>query len=374
MKPFVFSADGHLREPKDLFSEGLPPALREKGPHTRKDGDYILLMAGEKVIHRVRMNRPELAKTDARADFGRPNVMGASDLTARMADMEMEGIDAEIIFPTTAMFTFLLQDREAEVASCQVYNDWNDKWLSSNLDKFVRCAVLPVIDFNDTVAEMERIAKKGFTAAMLPSQMPVGIPLYNDPAWDKVFDAAERLGIVFTLHTATGREDVRPERGPGGAIVNYTDQMRDAIHSVMYLVAGGILDRFPKAKVAVIESGASWLAGLAERLDEVNETHAAFVKPVLSLKPSEIIARQVSASFQYDRACIMSRSVTGVQSMMWGSDYPHSEGTFPNSRKVLAELFDGIDISESDKAAIIGLNGARLFRLQHPALTAQAAA
>ena len=139
--------------------------------------------------------------------------------------------------------------------------------------------------------------------------------------------------------------------------------------SVMQLVAGGVLDRFPGARVACIESGASWLAAVAERMDEVYEAHHAFVRPTLSIKPSEIIARQVACSFQYDRACIMSRSVTGVWALMWGADYPHHEGTFPRSRDVLAHLFDGIDISEQDKADIVGLNAARLFRLPHPAVT-----
>ena len=90
--------------------------------------------------------------------------------------------------------------------------------------------------------------------------------------------------------------------------------------------------------------------------------------------PSEIIARQVSCSFQFDRACIMARSVTGTKSMMWGSDYPHHEGTFPKSRDVVAHLFDGIDISEDDKADILGLNAARLFRLPRPELFVDRAA
>jgi predicted TIM-barrel fold metal-dependent hydrolase len=118
--------------------------------------------------------------------------------------------------------------------------------------------------------------------------------------------------------------------------------------------------------VAAIESGASWLAALAERMDEVYEAHHMFVKPKLSVTPREIIQRQVYASFQYDRACIMSRSVTGHQALMWGADYPHHEGTFPRSKDVVAHLFDGIDISETEKADIVGGNAARLFRLPHP--------
>jgi predicted TIM-barrel fold metal-dependent hydrolase len=76
----------------------------------------------------------------------------------------------------------------------------------------------------------------------------------------------------------------------------------------------------------------------------------------------------VKASFQYDRACIMSRSITGHQAVMWGSDYPHAEGTFPRSREVVEKLFDGIQISEQERADIIGGNAARLFRFSHPKL------
>jgi len=360
MKPFIFSADGHVREPRDLFTDGLPASLREYGVFSKREGDVISTFAGEKLIIRTRVN-----PTGQKGGLGR-DIRGAEDLDARWADLQLDGIDAEIIFPTLGMFTFLLENREAELACAEVYNNWINGYLAGHYDRFVRCGTLPVRHPADAVAEMERLAKLGFTAALLPSSIPSGVPNYNHEHWDPIFDAAQRLQIVLTLHTATGRADVRPERGPGGAIINYTDQMRDAMHSVMYMVAGGILDRFPRVKIAVIESGASWLAALAERMDEVAEAHESFVRPKLSGKPSEIIARQVAASFQYDRAAIMSRSVTGTQSIMWGSDYPHTEGTFPDSKDVIAHMFDGIDITEQEKADILGLNAARLFRLPVP--------
>jgi len=156
------------------------------------------------------------------------------------------------------------------------------------------------------------------------------------------------------------------ERGAGGALINYAHQMNDSLECTMYLVAGGILDRYPKVHVAFGECGASWLAAVAERLDEVYHGHHFFVAPKLSAPPSEIIKRQLHSSFQHDRACIMSRSVTGHKALMWGSDYPHHEGTFPNSRKILHHLFDGIEITEQEKADVIGGNAARLFRLERP--------
>lgn len=363
MGSFVFSADGHVREPSDLYTAGMPPSLAKFGLRTERQGETIITMAGDHVIHKMQLNKP---KPDEIANFSRPNQKGAVDVEARLEDMRMEGIDAEIAFPSTGLTSFLISNPEAELASCQLYNDWIDGFFGSHQQIFIRCGILPVRDFKYTIQEMKRLAAKGFTAAMLPSLVPPGVPEYNEGVWDAVFEAGQQLGIVFVLHAGTGRVDVRSAKGPGGAIINYTIQMCDAQRSAMFMIGGGVLDRFPGAKVAFIESGASWLAALAERLDEVNEAHHMFVQPKLSITPREIIQHQVFASFQYDRACIMARSVTGHQALMWGSDYPHHEGTFPNSRNVLAHLFDGIEISEKEKADIVGGNAARLFRLPRP--------
>jgi predicted TIM-barrel fold metal-dependent hydrolase len=361
MERFVFSADGHIREPNDIFTAGLPASMQKHSIRAERRDEFLFTVAGDKIIHRMRISAPTV-------DFSRRNRVGAANLPGRLTDLAEEGIDAEIVFPSLGMFTFLLEDPEAELASTQIYNNWHNGFFGAHTDKFVRCAVLPVRRLEDTVTELKRVQAMGFTAAMLPSFTPAGIPAYNDEAWDPVFAAAAELGVALVLHTGTGVENVKAEKGPGGAVINYTVQMCDAQRAVMALVAGGVLDRNPRVQVAVIESGASWLSALAERMDEVYEAHSVFVRPKLSLTPREIIQRQVKASFQYDRACIMSRSVTGHQAIMWGSDYPHAEGTFPRSREVVEHLFDGIEISDQEKGDILGGNAARLFRFSHPKL------
>jgi len=358
-KSFVFSADAHVMEPSNLYLEALPASLKRQALRaTRDDSGTIIMGTEDKVI--FRMPAPMV-------DFSGTKRKGIHDIQGRLKDMALDGIDAEICFPSLALWAYGLTDPEAECANLQTYNNWNNEFLGGHLDKFVRCGVLPVRDLSNTLSELKRVASMGFTAAMLPSSIPMDVPLYNDPVWDAVFKLAGDLGVVLVLHTGTGLENVIQERGPGAAVVNYTKQMSDGIDAVTYLVAGGVLDRNPKTQVAIIECGASWLAALAERMDEVYEAHAYFVQPKLSMQPSEIIRRQVKASFQHDRACIQSRHVTGTEALMWASDYPHAEGTFPHSRDIVASLFDGIDISEKEKADIIGGNAARLFRLQHPA-------
>jgi predicted TIM-barrel fold metal-dependent hydrolase len=363
MARFVFSADGHIKEPNDLFLANIPASMHEHTLRSEKSGEHVLLLAGDKVLFRTRL-KPATAEI---GNFGRPNLKGNVDLDARLEDMKTEGVDAEILFPTTGMMTFLLENAEAELAATQAYNDFINKFVGTRRDTFVRCAVLPLRNnFQYTVQEMKRVAALGISCVMIPAQMPAGIPHYNKPGWDAVFEAAQHLNLVFVIHCATGRADVHMERGPGGALINYTHQMNDALECTMYLVAGGILDRYPKVHVAFVECGASWLAAVAERLDETYHGHHFFVAPKLSAPPSEIIKRQIHSSFQHDRACIMSRSVTGHEALMWGSDYPHHEGTFPNSRRIVDHLFDDIEITEQEKADIIGGNAARLFRLERP--------
>jgi len=376
---FVFSADAHVVEPKDLFDENLPASLKKYGIRSERQGDHICTMAGEKVLRRTRIIKRENpppaneelkgVQLGAGEDVIRLHAVakGQIDIAGRLEDMSFDGIDAEIPFPSTCLYAYGIEHEETELATAEIYNNWNNQHFSGHLDKFVRCGVLPVRNFNNTLAEMKRLAKLGFTAAMLPCVTAPGMPKYNDEAWDPIFELGGALGLVFVMHTGTGLETVQPERRAGGAVINYANQACDAWNGVQYLVAGGVLDRHPKAQVAFIESGASWLAGLVERMDEIYVAHSVYVRPKLSLMPSEIVARQVSVGFQSDRACILSRSVTGVRPLMWGSDYPHAEGTFPRSKEVITRIFDGIDISEKDKADILGGNAARLFRLPgHP--------
>jgi predicted TIM-barrel fold metal-dependent hydrolase len=377
---FIFSSDAHVVEPKEIFDKGLPESLKKHGIRSERQGEHMCVLAGEKVLHRMRIVPRQVAAppTDEPAPLGgqvganeevvrlHATPKGASDLKGRLEDMVDEGVDAEIVFPSTCLWTYGIEHPETELATAQIYNDWNDQYFQGHLDKFVRCGVLPVRDFNNTANEMKRLAKKGFTSAMIPCVTAPNMPKYNDESWDPVFELAGDLGIVLVMHSGTGLETVQPERRAGGAVINYTNQACDAWNAIQYLVAGGMLDRHPKAKVAVIECGASWLAGLVERMDEIYVAHAPVVRPKLSMMPSEIVERQVAAGFQNDRACILSRSVTGVKPLLWGSDYPHAEGTFPRSKQVIERLFKGIDISEQDKADILGGNAGRLFRLHRP--------
>lgn len=354
MNRFVFSADAHIQEPNTLFTDGLPPSLRGGALHVARDDKYIMAKAGDRIIHRLRIGGPANRR------------LGSYNLEPRLEDMAKDGIDAELLFPQLCLYAFGLEDPELELATVQIYNDWAINYVKDHLDKFVPAAVLPIRNLDYTLQEFKRIAALGYTTAMLPVVTPDGATPYNDDRWDPIFAFAGASHIPLCLHAGTGLRDVVVERGPGAAVFNYTRQVGDAANTLCMLVAGGVLDRNPTASVAFIECGASWLAGITERMDEVYEAHNFYVSPKLSGKPSDIVHRQIKCSFQYDRAGIMSRSVTGHEALLWASDYPHQEGTFGRSQDVLDHMFDGIEISDKEKADIIGGTAARLFGLKRP--------
>ena len=351
---FVFSCDAHIQEPRTLFSEAMPARLAAFIPNARRDDRTLEFRIGDRIVHKVSLGEGGVGR-DPR---------GHSDLTARLSDMEKDGIDAELLFPSLGLLVYFIEDPEAEMFAARTYNDWLIAETANRRDIYVPSAILPARDLSNTLEKLHRIAAHGYTAAMLPVASPGEVPPYNDPRWDPVFAAAAALGVVFTMHTGSGLTKWVFERGPGAAIINYTHQMNDAINAAMYLVSGGVLDRNPDTTVVFVESGASWLAGVSERMDEVHDAHNFYVRPQLARMPSQIIRDQIKCTFQYDRACVLSRVVTGHEALMWGADYPHTEGTWPNSQKVLQDLFADVDISDREKHDIIGGTAARLFRLQ----------
>ncbi|WP_084582351.1 amidohydrolase family protein [Sphingomonas azotifigens] len=355
MKPFVLSCDSHVVEPKDLWAERLPASLRDRAFRSRKDEKNFFVEA----------NGMTLLKMQVADGVSGNEKIGRYEIDLRIKDMIRDGVDAEVIYPTTGLLTPRLNDRDLELASCEVYNDWVLKHFEAHPDIFVPAAILPVCSIEDAVAELKRCVSLGYRTAMIPGRLPTEVPKYNSDAWDALWEVAASAKLPMILHSGTGGETTM-ERGFGAALINYMLSGRGPIDSVAYLVASGALDRFPDLTVATMECGSSYLNYLAEILDEIYPAHIHYVRPKLSRKPSEIIAQQVKAAFSHDRSAVENRHVLGHQTLMFATDYPHLEGSFPYSREVIAENFRDIAISEQEKADILGLTAAKLFGIANP--------
>ena len=186
---------------------------------------------------------------------------------------------------------------------------------------------------------------------------------YNDPAYEPLWEAAEGLDLPLGFHAGTGRGQT-PARGPGAAVVNYVVTVSGPMETVAYLCAAGVLERHPRLRVGMVECGAGWLAWTLEAMDDAYREHHAWVRPVLSELPSEYFRRQGFVTFQRDPVGLANVERTGSRCLLWGSDYPHPEGTYPDSRKVLDEQLRGVSQDVADRVVL--RNAAELYRIPLP--------
>lgn len=361
MRPFVFSCDAHIVEPNDLFTANMSDGCKQWAPNAVIDEKGMRAnRLGETVLFKIPANFHTHKVGEANDLDTRRR--GVRDLGMRLVDMERDGVDAELCFPSLGLLAPSIPDRQASAEAARIYNDWAWDHLEGARNKLIPAAVMPLVDMDDALAELKRVIEKGYRAIMMPPVSVPETPKYNDPAWDEFFATCGEAGIPLVFHTGVGTVNIRALRGAGAALFNYTRQMNDAVDVIAALVGGGVLDRNPKSHVLFVECGAGWLLGLAERMDEVYEGHAPMVQPKLSRKPSEIVRDQVHCSFQNDQGCLLTYPSLSIENFLFATDYPHSEGTFPFSRQLVETMFDHVpNISEEDKAKVLGLNAVKLF-------------
>src|SRR5207247_2433318 len=130
--------------------------------------------------------------------------------------------------------------------------------------------------------------------------------------------------------------------GAGGAVINYVVTVAGPMETVAYRCGSGVLERHPKLCVVMVECGSGWLAWVLHAMDDAYREHHVFVRPKLALLPSEYFRRQGAVTFQRDPVGLANLPFTGDRSLMWRSDYPHPEGTWPHSQEVLARQLEGL--------------------------------
>ena len=353
----LISADNHVFEPVTLWQERLPAEFRERGPRVEQRDDWIV-MAIEGMPDR-KLTKANGNGGGSGSSLGSGATAGGADPDQRLKDMASDGVVAEVIYPTFGLFIDMIRAPDLAMACAQVYNDWLAQSFLHRPDVFIPAAVVPVRDVPTAVAEMERVANLGFKAAMIPTSPPEGLP-YNRPDYDPLWQIAADAHMPLSLHTGTGALP-QQERGPGGAVINYAKVGLLSAETLCYFSASGVLERFPGLRLVFVETGAGWYAYCCERMDEAFEEHEQWVKPKLKERPSHYAKTQCHVTLGADRAPLLSREITGIEPLLWASDYPHPEGTFPHSQEVVERIFQGIP--EDEMLAIVGGNAAKLYRV-----------
>jgi len=354
LPPVLISADCHVTEPLDLWSRNLPPGMRDRGPRLERREGRACLMAEGRIVRKL----PPLEGAGDAVPFFAADTGPESRLRA----LDRDGLWAEVMYPNLAFFcTFAIGDPQLQAATCRVYNEWvADRFGAS--ERLVPVGLVPVGDVRGALSELERLEELGLRAALLPTH--ADHRPYNDPAWTPLWEAAEGLGIPLGFHAGTGRSQT-PARGPGAAVVNYVVTLSGAIETVSYLCGAGVLERHPGLRVGMVECGAGWLAWTLDAMDDAYREHHAWVRPKLAALPGDYFRRQGFVTFQRDPVGLANAAHTGSRCLLWGSDYPHPEGTFPDSRAVLEEQLRGIDAAVAER--VVCGNAAELYRIPLPA-------
>ena len=410
---FVCSADGHLLEPKTLFLERLPVAMRDRALWEEEFEIEPFVAGGHRTFRRVHTPGYEgwcvsrYHQGDGRTPDGDPKLI--------LEDMDEDGIDATMLYPNLSLFALFTDDHELSIAHARVYNDYLvERYLPYKARLRPACPI-PLTDIGDAVAEIERVANAGLGALLLPSVPPVP---YTSRDYDPVWAAIQASGLPIFFHTATGGVKVKDPDAEFLKIITRSGQMSNLPMTpelaaermlgaavsltvapqrlIIDLVSAGVPERFPDLRFCLIEFGGNWFASLLGAMDKSwvtgigqdadwwggfwDASRPDDDQPMMAqlfrvnerwphpLKPSEYVKRQFHIGFQDDPTAIACRHVTGVSTLMWGNDYPHAEGTFRRSRELMTQLFAGVP--EAERQAIVGGTLSRIVGFEKSAARA----
>jgi predicted TIM-barrel fold metal-dependent hydrolase len=364
----ILSSDSHVFEPPDLWQTRIDRAFRDRAPRMQRiDGGDQIVVEADQVLSGIglisnagaRFEAPETISGNARfEDVHR----GGYDPEQHLADMRLDGVAGEVLYPSQGLFYFRVADPALMSAIFRAYNDWLAEFCRTDPARLKGIAMINLDDVALAIEELERTARLGLAGAMI-TEYPLEDRRYDRPEYEPFWAAAEALGMPLSLHTATRRQG--KIRGAGARTLrDASSRATKAFYpalSMCDMIFSGVFERHPHLTLAVVEFELSWAPYLLTTMDYTyRERHEeAIYRFKDDMRPSDFFHRNVVLSFQEDAIGIRLRDVIGVDNMMWGSDYPHSESTFPRSRKILADILAGVP--QEEQARIVGGTTARVY-------------
>src|SRR5713101_7362531 len=365
----VIDADGHVMEPNELYDQYLEakfkPELEElkKVAATRRSKYFF------GYFHQLNTGRPlgiatidkPLMRTGRKPHGELPDMRGGFDPSIRIKDMDREGIDVAVLFATVVSSFCALKTVDFEVAMIDAYHRWLADYCAKYPQRLMGAAVVPMRDPERAAAVIRRCARELWCAGIYLSGH-VGDRLLDHPDFQPIWNACQETDLPACLHGGTAR----PPYGLGTfemtnnlflqhSATNPFEMMR----AIGALIGGGVMDMFPKLRVAILEAGVGWLPYWMERLDEHYELMPEYV-PFLRRKPSEAIR---SANFfiscdpdEETLPFVVSR--VGAEHILYASDYPHFDGRFPDTVRYTA---DRAEFSDAQRRLILDENPRRLY-------------
>ena len=336
------SADSHLVESAEFF---LPLQKRhgEKAPKMvtvdPAHGPQLDLGNGKLGIGlsgffmaNVDFTTPE-ARELRRKGYGlaRP---GCYDVTERIKDQEIDGIDGEVLYPSVLFNVYQIEDLAIVKDTFALYNDWAAEYASQAPGRLFPLACVQLRDLDEAIAEMARAKQLGHVGVCIPATAPPDRP-YSDPWYDKFWAAAEEMQMSLAMHIFTGATANHglPFRAGGGRL-----SFAGVMFTIDDLIWSGVCERFPDLKFVVTEFETGWVAIMLKRMDWNWVRGGGAKVHGLPLQPSDYWKRQFCVTFEDDPLGIRTRDFIGTNTILWGNDYPHGDSVFPNSQQVLTNV------------------------------------
>jgi predicted TIM-barrel fold metal-dependent hydrolase len=373
----VISADDHIDLPwlpKDLWQRRVPERWRERVPKVvdTPDGPYWVCgedrweawggrkgAAGAMGGRRLALDRGGVLE---------PGVLRPTTTALRLADMDRDGVDATVMYGP--IVPLLIADSELRRVCYRAYNDWLGEFCATRPERLVGAGLLPIDDPKSAADEVRHLKKIGIRTCVLLAAR-VETPLWED-AWEPLWAAGAETGLPIGFHLSGGLRTVAMSgpraHHPGNMGVRVscsTIQMDEPLAAVIF---SGALERHPGLKIVLAETGIGWLPYMLERMDD---TYAKFVDApdywrlhgglAISRPPSAYFHRQIWATFQTDRAGLRLLDVLGEDRVMWASDYPHADSTWPESQPAIAENFK--DVPPRARRRVLCDNARELYGL-----------
>jgi predicted TIM-barrel fold metal-dependent hydrolase len=357
----LISADGHLMDPPDLWTASAPAKYRDQVPRMEhfELGDAWVFPGRETPSPfnwgACAGRAPDQQGLWCRLEDIHP---GCYDARSRVEALDLDGVDAELLFPNGLDWVVDSTDRDFHLTMTRIYNDHLASFCAYAPDRFGGAALVPAIGVDDAVAEVHRLADEPGIAAYLLKRYPHGDSVLksdeDDAVWAAVVETGKPLAIHVSLRSAASF-NMAAMALPG------TVHFYDAPTRMLEFIFSGVLDRFPTLQVFLAEIDCGWLPYYAQQCDDNYLRHSkSELRDVkLARMPSEYMKDRFPASFITDPYAVENRHAVGVERMLWSSDFPHITSDWPYSWKTVNATFMGVP--DDERHAILAGNAQRLF-------------
>jgi predicted TIM-barrel fold metal-dependent hydrolase len=370
----LISADSHVNEPGDLWVERIDKSFRERAPRIvdsppgQRPGAYLIL-EGMPPIHMAQGigagKKPEELPEFFRSSTYKDVRPGGWDPGERLKDMDLDGVEAEVIYTTLGFRQFWLEDAAFQRACFQVYNDWLAEYCAYAPKRLIGLAMISLYDIDAAVRDLRRCAKQGLRGAMIWCSPPLD-RRYSAALYDPFWAEAQELRLPISLHSITGAgpESRLLVKEPIDRYLRSTVLSHEVQRTFTTLIFSGVLERFPRLSFVSAENEVGWLSFFLQKLDQAQDEYQYLYPSPLKMKPSDYFQRQCYATFIDDPVGVATRQFIGVDNIMWSSDYPHTVSTWPHSQEVVERDFQGVP--ESEKWQMVRDNAIQLYGLDLP--------